>query len=72
MSPLPSSERYLLGPGPSMISPRVMRALAAPVLGHLDPDLLAMMDPELKQFIEKEGIIITTWRELKKRRDARK
>ncbi len=27
-----------------MISPRVMRALGAPVLGHLDPDLLAMMD----------------------------
>lgn len=27
-----------------MISPRVMRALAAPTLGHLDPDLLAMMD----------------------------
>jgi alanine-glyoxylate transaminase / serine-glyoxylate transaminase / serine-pyruvate transaminase len=44
MSPLPTSERLLLGPGPSMISPRVMRALAAPVLGHLDPDLLAMMD----------------------------
>lgn len=42
--PLPSTERILLGPGPSMISPRVMRALAAPVLGHLDPDLLAMMD----------------------------
>ena len=42
--PLPSTERFLLGPGPSMISPRVMRALSAPVLGHLDPDLLAMMD----------------------------
>jgi alanine-glyoxylate transaminase / serine-glyoxylate transaminase / serine-pyruvate transaminase len=41
---LPSTERVLLGPGPSMISPRVMRALAAPVLGHLDPDLLAIMD----------------------------
>ena len=27
-----------------MISPRVMRALAAPVLSHLDPDLLAIMD----------------------------
>lgn len=27
-----------------MIAPRVMRALSAPVLGHLDPDLLAMMD----------------------------
>ena len=32
-------------------------------------DLEAMMDPEFKQFLEKEGIIITTWRELKKRRD---
>jgi alanine-glyoxylate transaminase/serine-glyoxylate transaminase/serine-pyruvate transaminase len=27
-----------------MISPRVMRALASPTLGHLDPDLLALMD----------------------------
>jgi alanine-glyoxylate transaminase/serine-glyoxylate transaminase/serine-pyruvate transaminase len=27
-----------------MIAPRVMRALSAPILGHLDPDLLAMMD----------------------------
>ncbi len=44
MTMLPTSERLLLGPGPSMMSPRVMRALAAPVLGHLDPDLLAMMD----------------------------
>jgi len=44
MIPLPATERVLLGPGPSMTSPRVMRAMAAPVLGHLDPDLLAMMD----------------------------
>ncbi len=44
MSSLPTSERLLLGPGPSMIAPAVMRALAAPVLGHLDPDLMAMMD----------------------------
>jgi alanine-glyoxylate transaminase/serine-glyoxylate transaminase/serine-pyruvate transaminase len=44
MIPLPSTERILLGPGPSLIAPRVMRAMAAPVLGHLDPDLLAMMD----------------------------
>ena len=44
MTSLPASERLLLGPGPSMIAPRVMRALAAPVLGHLDPDLMAMMD----------------------------
>ncbi len=44
MIPLPERERILLGPGPSMVSPRVMRAMAAPVLSHLDPDLLAMMD----------------------------
>ena len=31
-------------------------------------DLLAMLDPALKQFIEKEGIIMTTWREIKERR----
>ncbi len=32
-------------------------------------DYLAMIDPKLKQFIEKEGIILTTWREMKERRD---
>ena len=31
-------------------------------------DMLAMTDPALKQFIEKEGIILTTWREVKERR----
>ena len=31
-------------------------------------DMLAMMDPALKAFIEKEGIILTTWRELIQRR----
>jgi alanine-glyoxylate transaminase / serine-glyoxylate transaminase / serine-pyruvate transaminase len=41
---LPASERLLLGPGPSPVSPRVLRAMGAPVLSHLDPDLLALMD----------------------------
>lgn len=31
-------------------------------------DLLAMIDPELKKFIEKEGFILTTWREVMERR----
>ena len=31
-------------------------------------DLLAMLDPALKRFIEQEGIILTTWRELAERR----
>jgi alanine-glyoxylate transaminase / serine-glyoxylate transaminase / serine-pyruvate transaminase len=41
---LPSTERILLGPGPSLIPPRVMRAMAAPVLSHLDPDFVPMLD----------------------------
>jgi alanine-glyoxylate transaminase/serine-glyoxylate transaminase/serine-pyruvate transaminase len=41
---LPATERLLLGPGPSLISPRVMRAMAAPTLGHLDPLFLELMD----------------------------
>jgi alanine-glyoxylate transaminase/serine-glyoxylate transaminase/serine-pyruvate transaminase len=41
---LPSTERILLGPGPSLIAPRVMRALAAPVLSHLDPEFVPMLD----------------------------
>lgn len=32
-------------------------------------DMLAMMDPALKQAIQQEGIILTTWRELKERRE---
>ena len=41
---LPQTERLLLGPGPSLISPRVMRAMAAPMLSHLDPQFLEIMD----------------------------
>ena len=41
---LPTTERILLGPGPSLMSPRVMRALAAPMLSHLDPQFVEIMD----------------------------
>jgi alanine-glyoxylate transaminase/serine-glyoxylate transaminase/serine-pyruvate transaminase len=36
--------RILLGPGPSNVHPRVMRAMLAPVLGHLDPDFIRIME----------------------------
>ena len=36
--------RTLLGPGPSTADPRVLRAMAAPLLGHLDPIFLELMD----------------------------
>ena len=41
---LPENDRILLGPGPSLTAPRVMRALAAPTVGHLDPVMLKMLD----------------------------
>ena len=43
-SPLRAGERILLGPGPSLMSPRVMKALGAPMLSHLDPQFVEIMD----------------------------
>ena len=40
---LPDTERILLGPGPSLIPPRVLRAMSAPVLSHLDPDFMPLL-----------------------------
>ena len=40
-------ERTLMGPGPSNINPRVLAALSRPVIGHLDPAFVGMME-ELK------------------------
>ena len=36
--------RLLLGPGPSMVHPRVLQALATPLVGHLDPAFLNVMN----------------------------
>jgi alanine-glyoxylate transaminase/serine-glyoxylate transaminase/serine-pyruvate transaminase len=41
---LPDTTRILLGPGPSMTAPRVMRAMAAPTVSHLDPLMVALLD----------------------------
>jgi len=41
---LPNTDRLLLGPGPSPISPRVLAALGAPPRSHLDPELVALLD----------------------------
>jgi alanine-glyoxylate transaminase/serine-glyoxylate transaminase/serine-pyruvate transaminase len=38
------AERLLLGPGPSNPYPEVMEAFQRPVLGHLDPDFLDVLD----------------------------
>jgi alanine-glyoxylate transaminase/serine-glyoxylate transaminase/serine-pyruvate transaminase len=41
---LDPATRILLGPGPSTASPRVLRAMATPLIGHLDPQFLAIMN----------------------------
>jgi alanine-glyoxylate transaminase/serine-glyoxylate transaminase/serine-pyruvate transaminase len=38
------SPRILLGPGPSDVHPRVLRAMTTPLLGHLDPEFLVVMN----------------------------
>src|SRR6476469_2023666 len=39
--------RLLLGPGPSPVNSRVLEALALPVVGHLDPKFLEIMDQSM-------------------------
>jgi alanine-glyoxylate transaminase/serine-glyoxylate transaminase/serine-pyruvate transaminase len=36
--------RILLGPGPSMVSPRVLEAMAQPPIGYLDPELFSVLN----------------------------
>ncbi|MBK8979262.1 MAG: alanine--glyoxylate aminotransferase family protein [Planctomycetes bacterium] len=49
------SEVLLLGPGPSPVPPEVTRALAAPLLGHLDPEFIALMDRVKRQLRDVFG-----------------
>jgi len=44
MRDLDPGERLLMGPGPSNVPTRVLRALSAPCIGHLDPYFLSIMD----------------------------
>jgi alanine-glyoxylate transaminase/serine-glyoxylate transaminase/serine-pyruvate transaminase len=44
IAPLNPPRRILLGPGPSPADDRVLRAMSAPLLGHLDPLFVRTMD----------------------------
>jgi alanine-glyoxylate transaminase / serine-glyoxylate transaminase / serine-pyruvate transaminase len=45
-------KRTLLGPGPSPVSPRVLASLSLPVVGHLDPKFLEIMDQSMAMLRE--------------------
>jgi len=63
-----------LQPGVTMM---IMHCTATTeVFGHISGsgatrkgDMLAMMDPAFKKALQDAGIVLTTWRELKERRD---
>lgn len=42
--------KTLMGPGPSNIDPRVLQAMARPIIGHLDPQFIGLMD-EIKDLL---------------------
>ena len=43
-APLNPSPRLLLGPGPCDAHPSVLRVMTTPLLGHLDPQFLEILD----------------------------
>jgi alanine-glyoxylate transaminase / serine-glyoxylate transaminase / serine-pyruvate transaminase len=43
IAPLQPPTRYLFGPGPTMVDPRVYQALSKPIVGHLDPYFIQVM-----------------------------
>lgn len=49
--PLQPPTRVLLGPGPSNVHPRVLSAMSIPLVGHLDPAFLRIMD-ETKRLLQ--------------------
>jgi len=59
-SPLQPPRRYLFGPGPSMVHPRVYEALSKPIVGHLDPYFFQVMG-DIQQLLKpvfgtKDGV----------------
>jgi alanine-glyoxylate transaminase/serine-glyoxylate transaminase/serine-pyruvate transaminase len=61
--PVPSTERVempnrtLMGPGPSDVHPRVLRAMSRPLVGHLDPEFCDLLDDvrELLRYTFRTG-----------------
>jgi alanine-glyoxylate transaminase / serine-glyoxylate transaminase / serine-pyruvate transaminase len=60
--PLQPPGRYLFGPGPTMVDARVYQALSKPIVGHLDPYFIQVMQDvqELLKavFATKKGVTL--------------
>lgn len=55
MSQVPS--RLLMGPGPTNAHPRVLAAQALPLLGHMHPPFIAIMD-EIKEGLRCVVVVV--------------
>ena len=44
--------RMLMGPGPSDVNPRVLEAMAAPTIGHLDPQFLDVLN-DIREMLQQ-------------------
>ena len=58
---LNTPQRILLGPGPSMVHPRVLHALSHPLIGHLDPKFIETMNEvqDLLRFVFQTKNLMT-------------
>ena len=62
LAPLNPPRRLLFGPGPTMVEPRVYEALSKPLVGHLDPYFIQVLE-DVQQLLRtvfgiKEGFTI--------------
>jgi alanine-glyoxylate transaminase/serine-glyoxylate transaminase/serine-pyruvate transaminase len=58
---LAPSPRILLGPGPSSVHARVLKAMSTPLVGHLDPEFIRLMEETkaLLRFVFQTKNILT-------------
>lgn len=49
---LDTATRILMGPGPSDVHPRVLKAMGTPLIGHLDPQFIDIMD-DVKEMVSQ-------------------
>lgn len=49
---LATSNRILMGPGPSDVNPKVLEAMSTHMIGHLDPEFVQVMD-EIKEMAKQ-------------------
>lgn len=48
MEKLNVPSRILMGPGPSDVHPRVLQAMATPMIGHMDPAFMKILDEVMR------------------------